>query len=245
MDKNLASYIWKHTSRQQIWILFIILLSMPTYFLSLDLPKQIVNGPIQGDGFDTPGATQTFLQPRLRPAGLVGHVEPFFRGLQLNRFKMLMALCRCFLALVIVNGLFKFYINTFKGRLGERMLRRLRFELIDRVLRFPPNVFKRVKSAEIATMVKDEVEPMGGFIGDAFVQPAFLGGQAATALVLHHPRRISGSACSPPSWSASRVVIPQHAQAPAQARQGAPAHRAPARRARRRNRRRHLLDPRQ
>ena len=32
-------------------------------------------------------------------------------------------------------------------------------------------------------MVKDEVEPMGGFIGDAFVSPALLGGQAVTALV--------------------------------------------------------------
>ena len=40
-----------------------------------------------------------------------------------------------------------------------------------------------MKQAEIATMIKDEVEPLGGFIGDAFVQPAFLGGQALTALV--------------------------------------------------------------
>ena len=31
-------------------------------------------------------------------------------------------------------------------------------------------------------MIKDEVEPLGGFIGDAFVQPAFLGLQAATSL---------------------------------------------------------------
>src|SRR4029079_13203042 len=62
------------------------------------------------------------------------------------------------------------------------MLRRLRFQLVDRVLRFPPNVFKRVKASEVATMVKDEVEPLGGFIGDAFVQPAFLGMQAATSL---------------------------------------------------------------
>ena len=83
-----------------------------------------------------------------------------------------MALSGVFLLLVIINGLFKFYINTYKGRLGERMLRRLRFELVDRVLRFPPNVFKRVKASEVATMVKDEVEPLGGFIGDAFVQPA-------------------------------------------------------------------------
>ena len=31
-------------------------------------------------------------------------------------------------------------------------------------------------------MIKDEVEPLGGFIGDAFVQPVLLGGQAVTAL---------------------------------------------------------------
>ena len=29
---------------------------------------------------------------------------------------------------------------------------------------------------------KDEVEPLGGFIGDAYITPAFLGGQALTAL---------------------------------------------------------------
>ena len=104
-------------------------------------------------------------------------------GFELDRFQMLMALSFSILALVIINGLFKFYINTYKGRLGERMLRRLRFELVDRVLRFPPSQFKRVKAAEVATMVKDEVEPLGGFIGDAFVQPALLGGQALTALV--------------------------------------------------------------
>lgn len=184
MDKNLAVYIWRHTSRQQIFILLIILLSMPTYFLSLDLPKQIVNGPIQGDGFSTPNATQTFLQLVLDLPDWLGTIEPvvLFSGFDLNRFQMLMALSAAFLFLVVINGLFKFYINTYKGRLGERMLRRLRFQLIDRVLRFPPNVFKRVKASEVATMVKDEVEPLGGFIGDAFVQPAFLGMQAATSL---------------------------------------------------------------
>jgi putative ABC transport system ATP-binding protein len=184
MDKNLAKYIWRHTSRHQIWILFIILLSMPTYFLSLDLPKQIVNGPIQGDGFSTPDAQETFLRLVIDLPDWLSKAEPLvlFDGFSLDRLQMLMALSAAFLVLVIINGLFKLYINTFKGRLGERMLRRLRFQLVDRVLRFPPNVFKRVKAAEVATMVKDEVEPLGGFIGDAFVQPAFLGLQAATAL---------------------------------------------------------------
>ena len=62
------------------------------------------------------------------------------------------------------------------------MLRRMRYELYDRVLRFPLGHFRKVKQAEVATMIKDEVEPLGGFIGDAYITPAFLGGQALTAL---------------------------------------------------------------
>ena len=181
MEKSLGRYIWSNTRLQQIWILCVVAVSMIPYFLSFDLPKQIVNGPIQGMGFDAPGATQTFMRIQY-DIPYIGNVV-FFNGLELTRFQMLMALSLVFLLLVIINGLFKLYINTYKGRLGERMLRRIRFELIDRVLRFPPGQFKRVKSAEIATMIKDEVEPMGGFTGDAFVQPALLGGQALTALV--------------------------------------------------------------
>ena len=58
MEPSLFKYIWKHTKPQQVWILAVILLSMVPYFLSLELPKQIVNGPIQGQGFDSPEATQ-------------------------------------------------------------------------------------------------------------------------------------------------------------------------------------------
>lgn len=181
MEPSLLRYIWKYTWKQQVWILIIVFLSMIPYFLSFDLPKQIVNGPIQGDGFDSPGATQTFMEISF-DLPLLGHVT-LFSGIQLDRTSMLFALSFVYLGLVVVNGLFKLYINTYKGRLGERMLRRVRFELVDRVLRFPPSYFKRVKGAEVATMVKDEVEPLGGFIGDAFVQPALLGGQALTALV--------------------------------------------------------------
>lgn len=181
MIESLVRYIWTHTWRQQLWILTIVALSMIPYFMSFDLPKLIVNGPIQGDGFETPGATQTFMDISFN-LPVVGNIQ-LFSGFQLDREETLFALSMVFLLLVVINGLFKFYINTYKGRLGERMLRRIRFELVDRVLRFPPYQFKRVKSAEVATMVKDEVEPLGGFIGDAFVQPALLGGQALTALV--------------------------------------------------------------
>ncbi|PRD42435.1 hypothetical protein C5748_16780 [Phyllobacterium phragmitis] len=181
MEQSLARYIWMHTKKQQLWIVVVVILSMVPYFMSFDLPKLIVNGPIQGQGFENPGATQSFMafSPNLP---FIGEVN-LFSGFQLTREGMLVALSLVFLLLVIVNGLFKFYINTYKGRLGERMLRRVRFELVDRVLRFPPQYFKRVKSAEVASLVKDEVEPLGGFIGDAFVQPVLLGGQALTAML--------------------------------------------------------------
>jgi putative ABC transport system ATP-binding protein len=181
MEPVLIRYIWRHTWRQQLWILFIIALSMVPYFLSFDLPKQIVNGPIQGAGFEEPGAIRPFLAIDFS-LPFLGEVH-LFDGFAFDRTQHLIGLSLLFLLLVIVNGLFKLYINTYKGRLGERMLRRIRFELVDRVLRFPPAHFKRTKSAEVATMIKDEVEPLGGFIGDAFVTPAQLGGQAITALV--------------------------------------------------------------
>jgi putative ABC transport system ATP-binding protein len=179
MENRLSSYIWKHTKKQQLWILLVVAVSMIPYFMSFDLPKQIVNGPIQGKGFKD-GATQTFMHIDFDIPGL-GNVT-LFPGVELDRMSMLFALSAVFLLLVIVNGLFKFYINTYKGKLGERLLRRIRFELVDKILRFPPNQFKRAKGAEIASMVKDEVEPLGGFTGDAFVSPALLGGQALTAL---------------------------------------------------------------
>ena len=82
----------------------------------------------------------------------------------------------------MVNGGLKFQINTMKGWLGERMLRRLRYALFDRILRFPLARFRRVKSAELATMIKDEVEPLGGFVGESLITPLFLAGEALTAL---------------------------------------------------------------
>ena len=140
-----------------------------------------------------------------------------------------------FLGAVVINGQFKKSINTQKGRMGERMLRRLRYELYDRILRFPPAHFRKVKQAELATMIKDEVEPLGGFIGDAYVQPMFLGGQALTAIIFIVLQ----------NWLLGIIVVallaradgdhPAAAQTGAGARPAAPAHGAPARRPHRRD----------
>ena len=183
MERNLFKYIWRHSRKEQAVILAAVLLSLPFYFMSLELPKRIVNRGIQGDGFTGEGSTQPFMRLDL-PGQSTTAPEPasLFDGFQLEQPELLLALSFAFLALVFVNGGFKFHINTSKGRLGERMLRRLRYELTDRILRFPVPQLRKVKQAEVATMIKDEVEPLGGFIGDAFVTPVFLGGQAITAM---------------------------------------------------------------
>ena len=185
MEQSLFRYIWIHTKRDQLWILFVVLLSLPPYFLFFDLPKQIVNVPIIGAGFETEGATVRFLEISFSvPAWISSSGQlDLFSGFELDRLAYLTVLCLAFLALVSINGMFKFYINTYKGRLGERTLRRLRYQLIDLVMRFPTPFVRRMKASEVATMIKDEVEPLGVFIGEAYVDPVFLSGQAIVAMM--------------------------------------------------------------
>src|SRR5919206_5359418 len=164
MERSLFGFIIRYSKRDQLLIVPLVLASMVVYYLSLDLPKTIINQAIQGVSFPSPDAVKHFL------------------GFDLQRIPYLFALSVVFLALIVLNGFIRFQINTMKGWMGERMLRRLRYALFDHVLRFPLPRFRRVKSAEMATMIKDEVEPLGGFIGEAIITPLFLGGQALTAM---------------------------------------------------------------
>ncbi len=184
MEKSLFRYIWRHSRRDQLIIFAVVLASLPFYFASLDLPRRIVNEAIQGKAFADGRTTASFLNLNFGlPEFLGGAQLRLFEGFQVDRFGLLFGLSGLFLFFVLVNGGFKYWINVSKGALGERMLRRMRFELFGYILRFTPDTMRNVKSSEAATIIKDEVEPIGGFIGDAFVLPAFLGTQAATALL--------------------------------------------------------------
>jgi putative ABC transport system ATP-binding protein len=164
VERNLFGFIIRYSKRDQLMIVPLVVLTMVVYYASLDLPKTIINEAIQGGRFPEGASTTAFL------------------GLDLGRIEYLFALSMVFLGLIVVNGWLKFRINTMKGWMGERMLRRLRYALYDYILRFPLTRFRRVKAAELATMIKDEVEPLGGFIGEALITPLFLGGQALTAM---------------------------------------------------------------
>ena len=160
MEKTLFGFIWRYSKRDQILLLILTALSFPFLYLSLDLPKTIINKAMSGK--DVP--------------------ESIF-GVAVDQIDYLLILSGAFLALVFVNGGFKFYVNVFRGQLGETMLRRLRYSLLARVLRFPLPQFRRVSQGEVIQMVTAEVEPLGGFVGDSIALPAFQGGTLLTILV--------------------------------------------------------------
>jgi putative ABC transport system ATP-binding protein len=261
LDPSLYRYIWRHSRGEQIFLLLVILVSLPFNWIALEIPKHIVNDAIQDGAFkarseevslidwtvypydlfgggrwkvsldkasgtdtkqDTidkaPGqavrvvdwtgflpspvgggrwkllvehgtsshANQTarlFEWSISLPSFLGGYTWKIFDGIEFTRLPYLLALSVSFLLMVLINGAFKYVINIRKGILGERMLRRMRFDLFAILMRFRPEDIAPLKPAEVAGMIKDEVDPIGGFIGDAFIQPAFLLSQAGTALV--------------------------------------------------------------
>jgi putative ABC transport system ATP-binding protein len=184
IDKSFFRYVWRNSRHEQIVILAIVLASLPLYFWSLDLPKSIVNDAIQGRAFKSATATiKAFKLSISLPDLLGGRSFELFGGVDMERVTYLFALSMVFLVLVLINGGFKWLINLQKGVMGERMLRRLRFDLVRQLTWFSPEEIRGIRPAEAASMINNEVEPIGVFIGDAFVQPAFLGTQALTALV--------------------------------------------------------------
>ena len=183
MESNLFRYIWQKSRREQIIVLLIILVSIPFNWASFDVPKRIVNDAIQGGAFRDGKTTATFMETTLHLPSWLGSASfKLFEGFQVNQVGLLLGLSSYFLLLVLINGAFKYIINVRKGILGERMLRRMRYDLFSQLMRFRPEEIRAVKPAEIASMIKDEVEPVGGFVGDAFIQPVFLLSQALTAL---------------------------------------------------------------
>lgn len=183
MEHSIFRYVWNHSKLAQIWLFAVVIASMPFYFIALELPKRIVNDPIIGNAFSGGATTNYFSFTFALPQMLSGAVLLDFPGFEFSRGSLLFTLIGILSLMVCAEGLMKFYLNNYKGRLGERMLRRLRYQLFDRLLRFPSQHFKRTKASELSTIIKDEVEPLGGFIGDAFVQPFFLGSRALTALL--------------------------------------------------------------
>ena len=159
MDPSIFRYILKHTFKDQIYLILLTVASFPFVYISLEIPKKIINEAIGGE-----------------------NIPDEIFGFDIDQITYLLILCGVFLLLVLINGGLKYLINVYRGVVGERMLRRFRYELYSRILRFPLPHFKRTSQGEIIPMVTAETEPLGGFIGDAFALPAFQGGLLLTYL---------------------------------------------------------------
>ena len=159
MEKSIFQFIWKYSKKNQLLLTAITLLTFPILYVSLELPKRIINDAIGGTGEDVS-----------------------LLGMTLSQIEFLMVLCIAFLLAVLANGLLKMRLNTMKGVLSERLLRRFRFQLVTRILRFPRSYFRTTSQGELVSMVTSEAEPMGGFMGDMLSQPVFQAGQMLTIL---------------------------------------------------------------
>jgi len=157
MEPSIYRYILRNTRRDQILLIVFTVLSFPFVYWSLDVPKTIINKAIGGEDI---------------PAEIL--------GVSMTQIGFLVAMCLLFIVLVMINGLFKYFLNVYRGVLGERMLHKLRSELYSRLLRFPLPHFKRTSSSELIPVITSETEPLGGFIGDAFALPVFQGGLLLT-----------------------------------------------------------------
>jgi putative ABC transport system ATP-binding protein len=159
LDPSIYGFILHYSRREQIYLIVVTLLSFPFLYVSLQIPKYII---------DT-------------ISGKTSSKELF--DLDISQVSYLLVLCGAFLAFILINGWFKLHINVKKGQVGERMLRRLRYELYERLLRFPLHHFDRTAPGAIIAMMTGELEPVGGFVGEAFALPISQGGTLLTIFV--------------------------------------------------------------
>ena len=116
MEHNIYKYILRYSKKQQVILTAMSILSFPALYYYLELPKLIINQAIQANDIAFP-------------------VE--YVGVEFDQIAFLYLTVGLFLLMVIVNQAFKYVINVYQGITGERMLRRLRYELYCRICGSP------------------------------------------------------------------------------------------------------------
>lgn len=156
LDASLFTSVLRHSRRQQALMILLSLTAMPILYFTLELPKKIVNNALESDRF---------------PIAYLGY--------DIGQVAFLMVLCGLYLLAIVLSGLNKYVLNTFKGFVAERFLRRFRL-LILRQWRRDPIARRR---SEIVPILAQEVEPVGGFAGDILTLPILQGGTLLTILL--------------------------------------------------------------
>ena len=153
MAEKLTTFAWRHSKHDQLALLLLTLLTFPLIWATLELPKIIINDAIEGLDF-----------PR----------EYF--GVELEQIPYLFALCGFYLLVISLNNALKFYLNLKRGIAGERILRRARFDLFQRVMARPLKRLKTTSTGELVQIISAELAPIGDFIGAIISTPVAQGG---------------------------------------------------------------------
>jgi len=151
----------RHSAREQLILVVLTLAYLPTLYIMLELPKTIINKVLSS----------------------VGNGTHDFFNLSLNAESLLVVLIGIYLGLYLVNSFIKLIINVRKGILGERLVRRLRYSLVDRLLRFPIQRFRVVSQGETIAQLNSEAENLAGYMSESVVLPLFQGGTMLTVLI--------------------------------------------------------------
>lgn len=160
MPAHVISYIWKYSKWQQLLLIALTFASFPFLYLTLEIPKLIINGVL---------SEKTGVRS--------------FWGWDFQPLTLLLMLSFSLLGLVVISGLFKIYINTRKGKVGETLIRRLRYLLMAQLLNFPLKHFENMPAGEVSITIVQETDPLAGFAGESFAQPVFQGGTLLTVLL--------------------------------------------------------------
>ncbi len=155
LDLSILATVLRYTKRRQVVMILLSLVAMPILYLTLELPKQIVNNALDSSHF---------------PVSVLGWT--------LNQFEFLMALSALYLLAISLNGLNKYTLNVMKGYVAESFLRRFRL-LAYRQWRRDPTASEK---SEIVPILSLEVEPIGGFAADVLTLPIMQGGTLFTIL---------------------------------------------------------------
>ena len=100
MESSIFKFIIRFSMKAQVTVLMITTLSLPFYYLSLEIPKKIINralGTVEGD---TPGGA---LGTNIQSFDFFGY-DLF----ELDRLPLLFAFCGLYFLLVLINGAFKY-----------------------------------------------------------------------------------------------------------------------------------------
>ena len=103
IEPSIYRYVLQHTKKDQLLLLALTVATMPVIYMSLEIPKIIINNAISGENVPS----QIF-------------------GFEIDQIQFLLLLCFIFLFLVLLSGALKYFTNVYRGVVGERMLRRLR-----------------------------------------------------------------------------------------------------------------------